>query len=135
MRSAQRRDGANVRDLHHRVCRRLNEHRLRFGFYGGRYGRNVGGVDEAERNAVLLADARKEPARAAVDVVRHDRMVARGKQLHQRGDGRHAACKRQRVRAALKRGERFFKVFAGRVLHPRIIIARTLTDARVGKSG
>ena len=124
----ERRDRPDVRDLEHRVRRRLDPDELRRGLDRaldrGEIARVHVGVPEPELAEHLLEDAE----RPAVDVVARDHVVAAREQRHERRDRAHPGREREAVLRVLERGEAGLERVARRVAGARVLVA--LVDAR-----
>ena len=124
----------NIRDAHHGVGGRFNKHRFR---RRSDMRRNIlaAAVKRRKLQPVFDADGIEQARGAAVKVGVHNQMRAGLKQLHQRGNRRHAAGEGDGVRAAFQRAHRRFQLFARGVLHARIIKITRLLHTAVRKSG
>ena len=97
----ERRERRDVRDLHHRVRRGLNEDELRLRAHTLADECEVAHVDVFEGDAVARKDFFGETHRAAVEVFAHQDVIARRKKRENELHRRHARGKRPRAPAAL----------------------------------
>ena len=86
----QRRAGADIGHVHHRVARRLQVDRLCLRAQGGLDVGDFRRVGKLDRHAVLAADVVQVARRAAVEILAANDVIAGPEELEYRRDGRHA---------------------------------------------
>ena len=106
---------------HHRVARGLDEEHPRLRRERPLGGVEVAGVDVGEAHVVTAQDLVEQPEGAAVDVVRHHRVIAALQQRSDGIDGGHARCEREARLAVFNRREIAFERGAGRILGARVL--------------
>ena len=109
---------SQVGHLHHGIGGGLHKEGLRFRPDGSLDLLKIRGVHRRERKTVLRIDMVKQAVRAAVQIIGTNNVVTGGKQLHDRGNRRHAGRERQRLFALLEPGHSLLQVLSSRVLHP-----------------
>ena len=120
--------GAEIRQPHHRIGRRLDEQHL-----GRRRHRpldlvEVRGVDVGERELVAPQHLVEQPEGAAVGVVGDDHVVARLEHRRDRADRGHARGEGEPFLAGLDRCEVALERHPRRVLRPGILVALVFTQ-------
>ena len=128
-RTRDSRNGRDVRDLHHRIRRRLEPNQLRLLRDRGLDIRGILGVDERELDAEGRPIRAKEPAGAAVEVLAGDDVVARLQGLEHDIDRCKAGGKGETMRPALQFCKRSFQSSPRRVVAPRIFPAFVNPDS------
>jgi len=113
----------DVVDVHQRVRRRLDPEEFGVRLHRVPDGVVVGGVDEVERQVVLLVHLREDAVGAAVHVVAGDDVVAGLEQVEHGVDRAHPGGERAAELAALERGEVRFEVGPGGVSRPGVLVA------------
>ena len=125
----------DIRDLHHRVGRCFHIQGLyriiKVFLDAGR----VGGIDEAEVDAVLLIDEAEKTDGAAVQIIRGKDGIAGTEKLHDHGNGCHAGGVACASRTVFQCGYHLFAGIPCGVAEAGIIIAGGLAELRMTEGG
>jgi len=119
-------DRGDVRELHHGIRRRLDEHHLCVGAQGREDVRGILRVDERELEPEAREHALEEPRGAAVEIVARDDVIAGRQRLQQRVRRREARGVAEAMAPAFETGEIALERRAGRVVRARVLEALVL---------
>src|SRR3954465_952430 len=117
-----RTDGFEINKLEQRIGRSLDPDHACFRLDGVAHCFWVRHVEKTELEARRsFAYVFKEPIRSSVEIVARDHMVARIKELQNRGHGRQAGCEREAARSAFQVGDAALVSEASRILRSGIL--------------
>ncbi len=130
------RDATDIRNRHHRVRRRLDEHHLCIRPHGLLERRQIRRIHIRELDAVVPDDLVEQPECPSVDILRTDRMIALlQQQLRNRRRRGHARRKRICRNPAFQRRHVFLERKPRGVLCPRILVAFVLSETFLNVGG